>query len=491
MALEMNLYLPLILSVLMPVILLYFITLIHKNNKNGSYFGKKKKILPPGEMGLPWIGETLEFYRAQKKNRIFEEFIQPRTAKHGAIFKTRLMGSPTVLVSGASANRFFLSNEFKLVVSSWPSSSVQLMGKNSIMEKQGDRHRSIRAVIATSLNSVGLEKLVPKLCSSVEDHLNTSWVGKDIISLYRSTKLLTFSVVFECLLGIKVENGMLEMFERVLEGVFAPPVEFPGSKFWRAKRARTGIEKMLVEIVRTRKNEMELEQNVKGGGGGEEDGMLLSRLIASLIRGEISEDEVVDNVVLLVFAAHDTTSFAIAMVCRMLAHHPNCYKQLLQEHVEIMGSRKPGETLTLDDTQKMKYTWQVTRESMRLFPPIFGSFRKAIVDIDYQGFTIPKGWKILWTTYGTHLDEDIFKDPLSFDPSRFEEPVPPYVYVPFGGGPRMCAGYQLARLNILVFMHFMVTRFDWSLVHLDEPITMDPLPFPCYGMPINISPKTL
>ncbi|KAI3924695.1 hypothetical protein MKW92_007593 [Papaver armeniacum] len=470
MALEMNLYLPLILSVLMPVIILYFITLIHKNNKNGSYFGKKKKILPPGEMGLPWIGETLEFYRAQKKNRIFEEFIQPRTAKHGAIFKTRLMGSPTVLVSGASANRFFLSNEFKLVVSSWPSSSVQLMGKNSIMEKQGDRHRSIRAVIATSLNSVGLEKLVPKLCSSVEDHLNTSWVGKDIISLYRSTKLLTFSVVFECLLGIKVENGMLEMFER-----------FPGSKFWRAKRARTGIEKML----------MELEQNVKGGGGGEEDGMLLSRLIASLIRGEISEEEVVDNVVLLVFAAHDTTSFAIAMVCRMLAHHPNCYQHLLQEHVEIMGSRKPGETLTLDDTQKMKYTWQVTRESMRLFPPIFGSFRKAIVDIDYQGFTIPKGWKILWTTYGTHLDEDIFKDPLSFDPSRFEEPVPPYVYVPFGGGPRMCAGYQLARLNILVFMHFMVTRFDWSLVHLDEPITMDPLPFPCYGMPINISPKTL
>ncbi|KAI3965881.1 hypothetical protein MKX01_010838 [Papaver californicum] len=487
-ALEMNLYLSLILSVLMPI-LLYFISLIHNNN-NGSYF-RKKKILPPGEMGLPWIGETLEFYRAQKKNRIFEEFIQPRKTKHGAIFKTRLMGSPTVLVSGAAANRFFLSNEFKLVVSSWPSSSVQLMGKNSIMEKQGDCHRSIRAVIATSLNSVGLEKLVPKLCSSVENHLKTHWVGKDIISLYRSTKLLTFSVVFECLLGIKVENGMLEMFERVLEGVFAPPIEFPGSKFWRAKKARTQIEKMLVEIVRKRKKEIEFEQNLKGRGGEEDDGMLLSRLIASLMRGEISEEEVVDNVVLLVFAAHDTTSFAIAMVCRMLAHHPNCYEHLLQEHVEIMDSKKPGETLTLDDTQKMKYTWQVTRESMRLFPPIFGSFRKAIVDIDYEGFTIPKGWKILWTTYGTHLDEDNFKDPLNFDPSRFEEPVPPYVYVPFGGGPRMCAGYQLARLNILIFMHFLVTRFEWSLVHPDEPTTMDPLPFPSYGMPINVSLKTL
>lgn len=59
-----------------------------------------------------------------------------------------------------------------------------------------------------------------------------------------------------------------------------------------------------------------------------------------------------------------------------------------------MREKRPGETLTLDDIKKMTYSWQVARESMRLFPPIFGSFRKAIVDIDYQGFTIPKGWKV-------------------------------------------------------------------------------------------------
>ncbi|OVA18932.1 Cytochrome P450 [Macleaya cordata] len=485
MALEMNFFLSILLSLLS--ILLYFISLIHKNKNNNNNNNKnrsKKKKLPPGDLGLPWIGETLEFYRAQRNNRIFEEFVQPRTTKHGTIFKTRLIGSPTVVVSGAAANRFFLSNEFKLVVSSWPSASVQLMGKNSIMEKQGDHHRCIRAVIAASLSCSGLETLVPKICNSVEVHLNTHWQGQETIGLFRSTKVLTFSIVFECLFGIKVEPGMLEMFERVLEGVFAPPVEFPGSKFWRAKKARMEIERMLVNIVRNKRKEMEME-------GEEEDGMLLSRLVASLIRGEIKEEEVLDNIVLLVFAAHDTTSFAIAMVCRMLAHHPNCYERLLQEHIEIMDSKKQGETLTLEDTHKMKYTWQVARESMRLFPPIFGSFRKAIVDIEYEGFTIPKGWKILWTTYGSHYDPQNFSDPLSFDPSRFEEPVPPYVFVPFGGGPRICAGYQLAKSNILVFLHFMVTRYNWSLVHPDEPITIDPLPFPYHGMPIKIAPKFL
>ncbi|XP_059668787.1 taxadiene 5-alpha hydroxylase [Cornus florida] len=447
---------------------------------------KSKKKLPPGKLGFFWIGETLEFYKAQRRNRIFEEFVQPRIAKHGKIFKTRLMGSPTVVVNGAEANRFFLSNEFKLVVSSWPSASVQLMGKDSIMEKQGDQHRCLRGVIATSLGCAGLEAMVPKICSSVELHLQNHWHGQDKVSLYGMAKILTFTIVFECLLGIDVGEGMLATFERVLEGVFAPPFEFPGSKFSRAKKARREIEMMLVDVVRRKRKEME-----GGPEGREEEGKLLSRLVAGLIRGEISEEEVVDNVVLLVFAAHDTTSFAIAMTFRMLAHHPSCYSLLLQEHVDIISNKRAGENLTLEDTKKLRYTWQVVRESMRLFPPIFGSFRKATVDIEYQGFTIPRGWKVLWTVYGTHYNEEYFREPLSFDPSRFEECVQPYVFLPFGGGPRVCAGYQLAKLNILIFVHFVVTRYNWSLLYPQEPVTMDPLPFPSHGMPIKISPKVL
>jgi hypothetical protein len=59
-----------------------------------------------------------------------------------------------------------------------------------------------------------------------------------------------------------------------------------------------------------------------------------------------------------------------------------------------MSNKIAGDNLTLEDTKKMKYTWKVARESMRLFPPIFGSFRKAIADIEYEGFTIPRGWKV-------------------------------------------------------------------------------------------------
>ncbi|KAK6142283.1 hypothetical protein DH2020_022631 [Rehmannia glutinosa] len=456
-------------SLSLSVLIAITLALLLANYK--SSISKNKKKLPPGQMGLPWIGETIDFIKAQKKNRLYEDFIQARIQKHGKTFKTRLMGYPTVVVNGAEANKFFLSNEFKLVVSSWPSSSVQLMGENSIMEKQGDAHRCLRGIVATSLSSSGLEGLVPRICQTIGTHLEKYWNGGEkVISLYSLTKVLTFTIVLECLLGIEVKPGMLDLFERVLEGVFATPVNFPGSKFSRAKSARKEIENVLVDIIRRKRKEMEKRKEK----GGEEEGILLSRLVGALIRGEISEVEVVDNVVLLVFAAHDTTSFAIAMTFRMLANHPNCCSVLEKEHNDILSCKGPEETLTYEDTKKMNYTWQVARESMRIFPPIFGSFRKAIDDIEYDGYTIPKGWKVLWTAYGTHYDEEYFEDPLSFNPDRFEDPIQPYAFVPFGGGPRLCAGYQLAKLNILIFVHYVVTRYNWSLVSPDEPITIDP-----------------
>ncbi|KAD3641978.1 hypothetical protein E3N88_31202 [Mikania micrantha] len=404
-----------IFSLLSPFFLIIIIFFIYKSFNQPERHPR----IPSGHTGLPWIGETISFYRAQRKNQLFENFFQPRIKKHGKIFKTKLMGSPTVVVNGVTANKFFMSNEFRLVISSWPTSSVELMGKNCIMQKQGDSHRCLRGIIASTLGPTGLQAMVPRI----------------------------------------------------------------------AKKARAKIQKVLVEEVRKKKEAMEDERDEEEEEEEDDDGMLLSNLVAALIRGEITEDEVVDNIVLLVFAAHDTTSYAITMTFKMLANHPDCYTLLLKEHEDIAITKRPGEDLTLEDVKNMEYTWQVARETMRLCPPIFGSYRKAIMDIEFEGFIIPKGWKVLWTAYGTHYDEEYFPDPMTFNPTRFADPVQAYAYIAFGGGPRLCAGYQLAKLNILVFIHYVVTRYNWSLLYADEPIVMDPLPFPSKGMPIKISPK--
>lgn len=88
---------------------------------------------------------------------------------------------------------------------------------------------------------------------------------------------------------------------------------------------------MLREVVREKRRTIEgrLEED-------EECDSLLSRMVRAMTRGEISEEEVIDNVVLLVFAAHDTTSFAIAMTFKMLAQHSNCYTILLQGILAVL-----------------------------------------------------------------------------------------------------------------------------------------------------------
>lgn len=89
------------------------------------------------------------------------------------------------------------------------------------------------------------------------------------------------------------------------------------------------------------------------------------------------------------------------------------------------------------------------------------------------------------------MDPNIFPEPEKFDPSRFENmtAIPPYCLVHFGGGPRICPGNDLARIETLVMIHHVVTRFEWKLCCKDDTFVRDPMPSPREGLPIELLPK--
>ena len=157
--------------------------------------------------------------------------------------------------------------------------------------------------------------------------------------------------------------------------------------------------------------------------------------------------------------------------------------------MEIAKSKSTGEFLNWDDLQKMKYSWNVVQEVLRLAPPSQGTFREALTDFVFNGFTIPKGWKLYWSANYNHMNPAYLPEPEKFDPTRFEgNGRAPYTFVPFRGGPRMCPGKEYARLEILVFMHHLVKRYRWKKILPDEKITVDPLPQPTKGLPILLFP---
>eukprot|EP01018_Ginkgo_biloba_P030260 Gb_32760 [translate_table: standard] len=169
-----------------------------------------------------------------------------------------------------------------------------------------------------------------------------------------------------------------------------------------------------------------------------------------------------DNICLLLRGEVATTTSAITLALKLLSSNRACYDQMVAEQLHILSNKEEGEVVTWQDAKKMKYTWQVLQETLRMFPAGFGTFRRAIVDIEYDGYTIPKGWKLLWSVYTTHRKEMYFKDPHEFRPSRFgvEEAEAPYTFLPFGAGTRICLGWEFAKLKVQLFMHYFVKTFS-------------------------------
>uniref|UniRef100_M1B6I7 Taxane 13-alpha-hydroxylase cytochrome P450 n=2 Tax=Solanum tuberosum TaxID=4113 RepID=M1B6I7_SOLTU len=281
-------------------------------------------------------------------------------------------------------------------------------------------------------------------------------------------------------------SKLFNLFNIFLKGVISIALNIPGTKFYYAKRATKTIREELVLIVKERREA--IEQKLSDSPPQD----LLSHLL--LFPDEngkfMSELEVADNILMMIFAGHDTTTVTTTLVMKYLAELPHVYENVLQEQKEVALSKGGREYLNWADIQKMTYTWDVVSEVLRLTSPIIGSWKEVLEDFNYQGYSIPKGWKIYWNVPATHMDPKVFPDAKNFDASRFEGAGPtPFSYIPFGGGPRMCLGKEFARLEILVFIHNVVKDFRWKLLIPNEKIEYDPMPTPIEGLPILLQPS--
>ncbi|QCD98579.1 cytochrome P450 [Vigna unguiculata] len=424
---------------------------------------RRKLRLPPGSYGLPFIGETLQLISAYKSANP-EPFMDERVRRYGSIFMTHVFGEPTVFSADPELNRFILQNEGKLLDCSYPGSISNLLGKHSLLLMKGALHKRMHSLTMSFANSsIIKDHLLHHIDRLIGLNLDT-W--SDRVTLMDQAKKITFELTVKQLMSFDPDEwteSLRKEYVLVIEGFFTLPLPLFSTTYRRAIKARTKVAEALTLVVRQRREEY--------NEGKEKKSDMLGALLAS--GDHFSDDQIVDFLLALLVAGYETTSTIMTLAVKFLTETPLALAQLKEEHDQIRARSDPAAPLEWTDYKSMVFTQCVVNETLRVANIIGGIFRRATTDIDIKGYTIPKGWKVFASFRAVHLNPEYYKDARTFNPWRWqsnssEASNPANVYTPFGGGPRLCPGYELARVVLSVFLHRIVTRFSWVPAEEDK-----------------------
>ncbi|WP_313934873.1 cytochrome P450 [Nostoc sp. FACHB-280] len=441
--------------------------------KNQNLLNQDEFPLPPGDLGLPLIGETISFLRDP-------DFATKRQQKYGNVFKTNLFGSPTIMMVGAEANRFLFSKENQNFVIQWPKSVSTLLGPASLSTQTGSIHQTRRKLLSQAFQPRALTSYIPAM-EEITHRYFKKWEQLQHLTWYPELRQYTFDIACKLLVGTDVteDTEFIELFEEWCAGLFTLPIQLPWTKFGKALKCRKKLLARIEAIIKERQQKPNSHQDALGLllDAKDEDG------------NSLSIEELQDQLLTLIFAGHETLTSALSSFCLLLAQNPEILAAAKTEQEQINCS---GE-LTSENLKQMNYLDQILKEVLRIIPPVGGGFRSVIQTSNFNGYRIPQGWSVLYQIGQTHQDENVYKNPEIFDPKRFgidraEDKPQAFSYVSFGGGIRECLGKEFAKLEMKIFAALLLRGYEWELVpgqNLD--LEMIPTPRPRDGLKVVFS----
>ncbi|XP_021284533.1 abscisic acid 8'-hydroxylase 4-like [Herrania umbratica] len=433
--------------------------------------GRAEAELPPGSMGWPYIGETLQLY-SQDPN----VFFAAKQKRYGEIFKTHILGCPSVMLASPEAARFVLVTQAHLFKPTYPKSKERLVGPAALFFHQGDYHTRLRKLVQASLSIETIRNLVADIDALAASALD-SWDGGRVINTFHEMKKFSFEVGILLIFG-RLEARYREELKKnyfiVDRGYNSFPTNVPGTPYKKALLARKRLSKILSDIICERKEKRLLEKDLLG--------CLLNYKDE---KGEVlTYDQIADNIIGTLFAAQDTTASVMTWIVKYLHDNPKLQEAVKAEQKAIRRLNEEGnQPLSWSQTRNMPVTYKAVLETLRMASIISFTFREAVADVEYKGYLIPKGWKVMPLFRNIHHNPEFFTDPQKFDPSRFEVAPKRNTFMPFGSGVHACPGNELAKQEMLIMTHHLVSKFRWEVVGSRSGSQYGPFPVPLQGLP--------
>ncbi|OWM70876.1 hypothetical protein CDL15_Pgr014549 [Punica granatum] len=422
-------------------------------------------------MGWPYIGETLQLY-SQNPNIFFAS----KQKRYGEIFKTHILGCPCVMLAGPEAARFVLGTQAHLFKPTYPRSKERLIGPSALFFHQGEYHTRVRKLVRASLFPEAIGKMAPHVESLALSVLD-SWNFGRVINTFHEMKKFSFEVGVLAIFG-NLEGHYREQLRKdyciMDRGYNSYPTNIPGTSYRKAVFARRRMSKILTDIISERKEKRLLDKDLLG--------LLLNS--QDECGDVLNLEQISDNIIGVLFAAQDTTASVMTWILKYLHDNPKLLEAVKAEQEAIRRSnQEESKSLSQAQIRQMPLTNKVVLETLRMASIISFTFREAMADVEYKGYLIPKGWKVMPLFRNIHHNPDYFIDPEKFDPSRFEVAPKHNTFMPFGSGIHSCPGNELAKLEMLVLIHHLVTKFRWEVVGSENGIQYGPFPVPSNGLP--------
>lgn len=351
---------------------------------------------------------------------------------------------------------------------------------NGLMLRDGNDHRYHRRLMQAGFKSKAMQGYLQQMIPQVEQSVEAWCPGERAeMQMYPAFKQMTLDLAATIFLGMNLGTEAAKVNKSFEATVAASmpriPLAIPGTVLYRGIKAREFMcQFFLSQIAGKRASQ-------------DED------LFALLCRAEdedgnrYTDQEIVDHMIFLMMAAHDTTTSTLTSMIYLLAKHPD-WQETLRDEVLALGD----EPISHQTLPRLEKTDWVQKEILRLYPPLSTLPKFSNASFEYGGFEIPEGAMVITYPIHTHYMSEYWDNPEAFEPDRFgperaEHKRHPYSWIPFSGGAHMCIGLHFADMQIKLVIAELLKRYRFVVPEdYVMPVQQSPISRPRDNLPLTL-----
>lgn len=433
-------------------------------------YGWNTPVTAPGPLG----SEMFKQMRGIMKDPL--SFLVSAHQEHGAVVQFPIPFPATYSVSSAAAAKEVLATNHKeMSKRTVQYNNLSLVTGEGLLTAETSAWRPRRRMLQPAFHHEMVALSRAHVLAGLA-RLDAKWIeatanGDAVVDMDEAMMTLALEITCGALFGLDVEGEAQELTSATLTALhgvvsraqnpLALPLIIPTPSNFRMSRAIKRLDRAVADIIAAREeNQLPADAPIRD---------MLDVLLDPDVEVPLTRKQIRDEIVTFLVAGHETVASALTWAWDLLV-------------------RNPSELVSLSDNPERAS--MVFDESLRLFPPAWVISRKTLEDVVVDGVRIPAKSLVIVSPWVVHRTESNWSDALSFSPDRFIDGTRQLGYLPFGTGPRLCIGREMARLEGSMILSHVAANWDLSKVHsavtpIEASVTLRPVG----GLPIRIARK--